>query len=142
MGLSGVLHTRRMKVFLISVLYLSAVAALPHQDRQWGCAVPPLGGDGICDDFNNFASCNFDGGDCCGSNVNTHFCHECKCKQAATTTAAPATTAASGGGGGSASRATIPSWMKTKMNAVTGFDRIIKGVKAPSPIPWQAHIRV
>merc|ERR1719219_3181406 len=31
--------------------------------------------------------------------------------------------------------------MKTKMNAVTGFDRIIKGVKAPSPIPWQAHMR-
>ena len=27
------------------------------------------------------------------------------------------------------------------MNAVTGFDRIINGVKAPSPIPWQAHIR-
>ena len=27
------------------------------------------------------------------------------------------------------------------MNAVTGFDRIINGFKAPSPIPWQAHMR-
>merc|ERR1712018_1011848 len=135
MGLSGVLHTRRMKVFLISVLYLSAVAALPHQDRQGGCMVPPWVGDGVCDDFNNFADCNFDGGDCCGSNVNTAFCHECKCKQAAATTTAP------GGSGGSASCATIPSWMKTAMSAVTGFDRIINGAKASSPIPWQAHIR-
>merc|ERR1712083_361762 len=147
MGLSGVLHTRRMKVFLISVLYLSAVAALPHQDRQGGCMVPPWVGDGVCDDFNNFADCNFDGGDCCGSNGNTSFCHECKCKQAAATTAAPATTAASatttasGGSGGSTSCATIPSWMKTAMSAVTGFDRIINGAKASSPIPWQAHIR-
>merc|ERR1712223_2533 len=149
MGLSGVLQARRMKVFLISVLYLSAVAALPHQDRQSGCVVPFWKGDGYCDDFNNFASCDFDGGDCCGTNVNKAFCNECKCKQgtttaattttaAATTAAGATTTAATGGGSGCAK---IPSWMKTKMSAVSGFDRIINGFKAPSPIPWQAHLR-
>jgi len=141
-----------MKVFLISVISLSVVAALPHQDRQSGCWVPWWKGDGFCDDVNNFASCAFDGGDCCGSNVNKQYCTECKCKQgtttttttaatttttAAATTASPTTAAPSGGSG----CATIPSWMKAKMSATTGLDRIINGTQAPSPIPWQAHMR-
>merc|ERR1712025_1233737 len=125
-----------MKVFLISVLYLSTAAALPHEDRQSGCAVPIWKGDGYCDDENNVAGCEFDGGDCCGSNVNTAFCTQCKCKQGATT-AAPTTAAP----GGSASCATIPAWMKTAMAATTGLERIVNGQKAPSPIPWQAHMR-
>ena len=36
-------------------------------------------GDGYCDDANNNLDCNYDGGDCCGSNVNTLFCSECQC---------------------------------------------------------------
>ena len=28
---------------------------------------------------NNNAGCNWDGGDCCGDNVNTQFCSECQC---------------------------------------------------------------
>ena len=36
-------------------------------------------GDGFCDDTNNHLDCNYDGGDCCGSNVNTIFCTECQC---------------------------------------------------------------
>ena len=36
-------------------------------------------GDGYCDDINNNVGCNFDGGDCCGSNVNTQYCTECLC---------------------------------------------------------------
>ena len=36
-------------------------------------------GDGFCDDINNNLDCNYDGGDCCGSNVNTLFCTECQC---------------------------------------------------------------
>ncbi len=40
------------------------------------CAVEQFKGDGYCDDGNNVAACDFDGGDCCnnkGSNWN-HFC--------------------------------------------------------------------
>ena len=35
--------------------------------------------DGYCDDINNNVDCIFDGGDCCGSNVNTLYCTECLC---------------------------------------------------------------
>ena len=37
-------------------------------------------GDNQCDDETNHAGCNFDGGDCCGDNINTNFCIECNCK--------------------------------------------------------------
>ena len=37
-------------------------------------------GDGYCDDINNNLNCNYDGGDCCGSNVNTQYCTECQCQ--------------------------------------------------------------
>ena len=36
-------------------------------------------GDDYCDDINNNIDCNFDGGDCCGANVNTYYCDECLC---------------------------------------------------------------
>ena len=32
-----------------------------------GCAVPWWQGDQICDDENNNAECNWDGGDCCNN---------------------------------------------------------------------------
>jgi len=35
--------------------------------------------DGFCDDENNNAGCNWDGGDCCGPKVKTDFCEECQC---------------------------------------------------------------
>ena len=38
------------------------------------CAVPNWKGDGWCDDENNVASCDFDGGDCCGDDVKTQYC--------------------------------------------------------------------
>ena len=34
--------------------------------------------DGLCDDINNNLACNYDGGDCCGSNVNTQYCTQCQ----------------------------------------------------------------
>ena len=43
------------------------------------CWDPDYIGDGYCDDGNNKAECNFDGGDCCGSCVNMEFCIECLC---------------------------------------------------------------
>ena len=39
----------------------------------------PLIGDGICQDETNNAECNYDGFDCCGTNVNTDHCLECSC---------------------------------------------------------------
>ena len=36
-------------------------------------------GDYYCDDNNNFESCDWDGGDCCGVNVNTEYCTVCVC---------------------------------------------------------------
>ena len=38
-------------------------------------------GDNFCDDNNNNAKCGFDGGDCCGSSVDTTYCTECMCKE-------------------------------------------------------------
>ena len=44
-----------------------------------GCENPGYHGDLMCDDVNNNEACFFDGGDCCGSNVNTAACTECLC---------------------------------------------------------------
>ena len=38
-----------------------------------------LTGDGICDDLTNHEACEYDGGDCCGSNVASRYCIECQC---------------------------------------------------------------
>ena len=57
---------------------------------NWGSTIPSgttIGGgcnqgwiaDGYCDDINNNQACTYDGGDCCGSNVNTFYCTECQC---------------------------------------------------------------
>ena len=38
--------------------------------------------DDFCDDINNNADCQYDGGDCCGSNVDLTFCtgvSACEC---------------------------------------------------------------
>ena len=44
-----------------------------------GCYYPNYHGDGYCDDENNNEACFFDGGDCCGSNVNNKYCIACVC---------------------------------------------------------------
>ena len=36
-------------------------------------------GDGFCHDETNNEGCNYDGGDCCGPNVNTLWCTNCIC---------------------------------------------------------------
>ena len=35
--------------------------------------------DGYCDDKNNIEECQWDGGDCCGDNVDTDYCEDCAC---------------------------------------------------------------
>jgi len=44
-----------------------------------GCGFPQWQGDGYCDDDNNNDGCDYDGGDCCGDDVNTKYCTECEC---------------------------------------------------------------
>ena len=43
------------------------------------CGSPQWVGDNYCDDDNNNETCGWDGGDCCGTNVNTSFCSACEC---------------------------------------------------------------
>lgn len=38
------------------------------------CGSKEYKGDGNCDDHNNNAACGWDGGDCCGLNVNKQYC--------------------------------------------------------------------
>ena len=42
----------------------------------FGCDNISLVGDNICNDETNTAVCNYDGGDCCISNMNTDLCTE------------------------------------------------------------------
>ena len=48
-------------------------------DFLLGCIVPSWRGDNYCDDGNNNEGCGYDGGDCCGSNVNKTYCQNCEC---------------------------------------------------------------
>ena len=41
--------------------------------------LPSSVGDGYCNDETNNPDCNYDGGDCCGSCINTDFCDNCTC---------------------------------------------------------------
>ena len=43
------------------------------------CYDPNWKGNGYCDDENNNCGCEWDGGDCCGSNVNKDHCSACEC---------------------------------------------------------------
>ena len=36
-------------------------------------------GNSFCNDETNNADCNFDGGDCCGTCVNSKYCSKCEC---------------------------------------------------------------
>ena len=44
-----------------------------------GCHEPAWVGDGMCDDLTNTLECNYDGGDCCGTNIVTTECNICVC---------------------------------------------------------------
>ena len=43
------------------------------------CGDPSRKGNHYCDDENNNCGCDWDGGDCCGNNVNTQYCSACEC---------------------------------------------------------------
>ena len=84
--------------------------------KTWYCYYYQLGeidncpnsqwtGDGFCDDPNNNLECNYDGGDCCGSNVNTQFCTDCLCLSANQTENSP--------GSHNVSSFMEPNWLRT-----------------------------
>ena len=60
-----------------------------------GCSHTFWIGDGYCDDTTNTMECSFDGGDCCGSNVNTAYCNLCQCLTGDTTLQPSTTTSSS-----------------------------------------------
>ena len=43
------------------------------------CDNVALVGNSVCNDETNIAACNYDGGDCCGSCINTEYCSNCDC---------------------------------------------------------------
>ena len=44
-----------------------------------GCDNVTLVHNGFCNDETNNLNCNYDGGDCCGYNINSEHCTECTC---------------------------------------------------------------
>ena len=53
---------------------------LYNERTEYSCAFSEIG-DGECDDKNNKEVCDWDGGDCCGNNVNINDCHICECHE-------------------------------------------------------------
>ena len=52
---------------------------IPFNFLKIDCTIPQWIGDGYCDDVINTELCNYDGGDCCGSSIDTTYCIECQC---------------------------------------------------------------
>ena len=70
---------RKLRLCADKDIYKQGTHLTPFFSNQIGCVSsnPSWIGDGYCDDETNNASCHFDGGDCCGVNVNTQYCNEC-----------------------------------------------------------------
>ena len=58
---------------------MAPIIPKPPPNPKYPCGFPKAWKDKVCDDENNNAACFWDGGDCCGANVNTKYCEECKC---------------------------------------------------------------
>ena len=62
---------------VLTQLRMSALT--PSGGAVGGCGQVDYKGDGSCDDQNNDADCDYDGGDCCGADVVTDYCEQCAC---------------------------------------------------------------
>merc|ERR1711974_590824 len=58
------------------------------------CGSPNFANDNFCDDENNNAGCNFDGGACCNQNIAgwDEYCTDCECLEQTTTMTTTTTT--------------------------------------------------
>ena len=72
-----------MRIYLVLKKFFSLESGSNREassNRQASsCGSPQWKGDDFCDDDNNNAGCDFDGGDCCGPNVRKNFCSQCLC---------------------------------------------------------------
>merc|ERR1712108_132393 len=64
---------------VVNTQYCSACECLDPNGTPAACGSPQWFADDICDDDNNNEACGWDGGDCCGDNVNTQYCSACQC---------------------------------------------------------------
>ena len=87
-------------------------------------------GDSYCDDGNNHCGCEWDGGDCCGSNVNTQRCSACECLDPNANSGADTSTT-------STTTSTIIGCIYPSFQFQ---QKIVGGVSAVSPIPWQVSV--
>ena len=88
---SGICSWVTLNQVLKIARYYTVVIPVPHSfcleeedggttpSGSGGTCIEDWIGDDYCDDINNNIDCNFDGGDCCGANVNTDYCDECLC---------------------------------------------------------------
>ena len=66
------------KFHYLKLILLFILSATPAPCTG-SCGTPSWKGDDYCDDENNNCGCDWDGGDCCGSNVDTEYCSACEC---------------------------------------------------------------
>ena len=68
--------------------------APPPPPAPTNCGSPQWANDQWCDDENNNADCNYDGGACCNNDFSgwDTYCTVCECLEGGTTTEAPAPT--------------------------------------------------
>ena len=64
---------------IYSCIIRSRFDSLSEYDSD--CGSPSWKKDGSCDDENNFADCDYDGGDCCMADIIVEYCDECLCKE-------------------------------------------------------------
>ena len=66
------------------LLQESSDTPAPPAPEPTECPMPDWANDEYCDDDNNIAACNYDGGACCtnDNSASTMFCTECLCKSA------------------------------------------------------------
>ena len=60
-------------------VFHDCIILLPDSTSTSSCGLPDVKEDAFCDDENNNAGCNWDGGYCCGDNVLTNYCTHCEC---------------------------------------------------------------
>ena len=69
---------------ILIVTFFGLFGTTPTTTKEATTTEPPKDapqwfGDNYCDDENNNEDCGWDGGDCCGDNVNTHYCSDGEC---------------------------------------------------------------
>jgi len=68
----------RMNFDYVDMDWIPVLDSTINRDHDL-CTEPTWIGDQQCDDDTNNAECQWDGGDCCGPNVNEDFCEVCEC---------------------------------------------------------------